>query len=284
MSLPRYPKYKDSDVEWLGEVPEHWAVKRLRFACWLNLSKSEMNGMDRSTPVSFVPMEAIGDEGSLDLTREKKLREVESGYTYFRDGDVTVAKITPCFENGKGALMQGLLNGIGFGTTELIVARPKPNETCGKYLHWLFASSPFMKIGESYMYGAGGQKRVPDDFVRNFAVAFPPLSEQVALSDLIDRETAKIDALVEEYRRLIELLKEKRQAIISHTVTKGLNPDTHMKDSGVEWLGQVPADWDVIRLKYLAEKIGSGKTPLGGSEVYTSDGVLFLRTCSRSSY
>ncbi|TAE78227.1 MAG: hypothetical protein EAZ84_01525, partial [Verrucomicrobia bacterium] len=147
MSFPRYPKYKDSGVEWLGEVPEHWGVKRLRFVAQLNPSKSEVkrlrfvaqlnpskseaSNLPRDTKASFLPMEAIGDDGSLNLERERELSEVETGYTYFRDGDVAVAKITPCFENGKGALMSGLLNGIGFGTTELIVARPLPEELLG---------------------------------------------------------------------------------------------------------------------------------------------------------
>ena len=102
------------------------------------------------------------------------------------------------------------------------------------------------------MYGAGGQKRVPDDFVRDFAIGLPPLDEQRAIATFLDRETAKIDALVAEQEKLIELLKEKRQAVISHAVTKGLDPSVPMKDSGVEWLGEVPAHWAVVRLKRVA--------------------------------
>ena len=174
MSFPRYPAYKPSGVEWLGDVPAHWEVKRLRFVAELNPSKSEVGALDRETSVSFLPMESIGDDGTLILDKEKPLGELESGYTYFRDGDVTIAKITPCYENGKGAIMRGLVNGIGFGTTELIVARPNPQAVIGTYLHYLFISPDFRIIGESHMYGAGGQKRVPDAFVRNFATAFPP--------------------------------------------------------------------------------------------------------------
>jgi type I restriction enzyme S subunit len=98
-------------------------------------------------------------------------------------------------------------------------------------------------MGEAHMYGAGGQKRVPDDFVRNFATAFPPLAEQALIVRFLDRETVKIDALVGEQRRLIELLKEKRQAVISHAVTKGLNPLAPMKPSGFDWIGDIPAHW-----------------------------------------
>src|SRR5882672_2218559 len=175
MSFPRYPKYKDSGVGWLGEVPEQWRMLRLRFVSELNPSKSEIQNLSRETVVSFLPMEAIGDDGTLNLDNERTIAQLEGGYTYLRDGDVTIAKITPCYENGKGAVMRGLLNGIGFGTTELIVARPKPQETTAEYLHYLFVSQQFRDLGESHMYGAGGQKRVPDTFVENFMSAFPPL-------------------------------------------------------------------------------------------------------------
>lgn len=245
MSFPRYPSYRDSGVEWLGEVPGHWQVTRLRHVVALNPSKSEVASLGRDTEVSFLPMEAIGDDGSLTLDRIRPISEVESGYTYFREGDVTIAKITPCFENGKGAVMRGLHNDHGFGTTELIVARPVSGKVSSDYLHLLFTSRTFRQLGEAAMYGAGGQKRIPDDFVRDFVTALPPPSEQVAIATFLDRETAKIDALVAEQENLIGLLKEKRQAVISHAVTKGLDPSVPMKDSGVEWLGEVPAHWGV---------------------------------------
>lgn len=212
-------KMKDSGVEWLGMVPECWEVKRLRFAAKLNPSKSELSALDRSTLVSFLPMECIGEDGTLQLEKEKPIGELETGYTYFRDGDVTIAKITPCYENGKGAIMRGLLNGVGFGTTELIVIRPLDQAATPSYLQYLFTSSSFRKIGESHMYGAGGQKRVPDSFVRDFSPAFPPYSEQIQIASFLDHETAKIDALTTEAKHGIDLLQERRSALISAAVT-----------------------------------------------------------------
>ena len=277
MSFPRYPEYKDSGVEWLGEVPGHWELLRVRQVATLNPSKSEVAALPPETELSFLPMEAIGEDGRLDLQRTRPILDVSSGYTYFRDGDVTIAKITPCFENGKGAVMCGLVGGAGFGTTELIVARPKPEETTSEYLHWVFVSQPFRKLGEASMYGAGGQKRVPDDFVRDFRLAFPPLREQCAISAFLDRETAKIDALVAEQQSLIALLKEKRQALISHAVTKGLDPDVPMKDSGVAWLGEVPAHWGVSALGYLAT-IETGATPDRAEPRYWNGSIPWLKT------
>ncbi|WP_433909525.1 restriction endonuclease subunit S [Sphingomonas yabuuchiae] len=252
MSFPAYPSYRDSGVEWLGDVPSHWVPARLRFLVQLNPSKSEVSGLDSDAEVSFVPMEAVGEQGELSLDRTRPISEVLTGYTYFREGDVSIAKITPCFENGKGAIMRNLAGGVGFGTTELIVVRPRQDRTTPEFLDWLFRSPAFRSRGEAAMYGAGGQKRVPDDFVRDFISPGPPLAEQVAIAAFLDRETAKIDALIEEQRRLIALLKEKRQAVISHAVTKGLDPHAPMKDSEIEWLGSVPAHWEVKRLSTVA--------------------------------
>lgn len=210
---------KPSDIEWLGSVPEHWKLLRLRFVLELNPSKTEINQVDKDTLVSFLPMDSINVDGSLCLNQERKIQEVETGYTFFRNGDVTIAKITPCFENGKGAVMRNLTNGIGFGTTELIVIRPMIGVIQAQYLRWLFISTPFMTLGKAYMYGAGGQKRVPDEFILNFQIGIPSIPEQNTISKYLDSETRKIDALVNEAQNAIVLLHERRKALISAAVT-----------------------------------------------------------------
>lgn len=280
MSFPRYPEYKDSGVEWLGQVPAHWGVPRLRFTAQLNASKNEVRQLPSDTVVSFLPMEAIGEDGSIDLSRERTLADVAEGYTYVRDGDVAFAKITPCFENGKGAVMRGLQNGIGFGTTELIVVRPELQRLSPSFLHYLFTSTLFRQAGESMMYGAGGQKRVPDSFARDAVIPLPSLKEQRVISGFLDREAAKIDALVAEQERLITLLKEKRQAVISHAVTKGLNPGAPMKESGVESLPGVPAHWSLLSLRRFLVFVTSGSR--GWADNYADEGALFLRIANLS--
>jgi type I restriction enzyme S subunit len=169
---------KESGIEWLGPMPEHWYLCRLRFVCELNPSKQELRFLSDDITVSFLPMESIGDDGYIKLDQQKQLSDVLQGYTFFMNDDVAIAKITPCFENGKGAVMRNLYNGIGFGTTELIVARPIPEKVASEYLHYIFLSPIFRKLGEGFMYGAGGQKRVPDDFVRNFTLGVPSIAEQ----------------------------------------------------------------------------------------------------------
>ncbi len=272
-----YPAYKPSDVEWLGEIPAHWGVLRLKYVATLNPTVSEVRRLAQDTEVSFVPMEAVGEYGGLNLSMSKELAEVVNGYTYFSEGDVLVAKITPCFENGKGSLAEGLLNGIAFGTTELHVMRCGPGLD-KNFAFYLTLGNAFRKLGEAEMYGAGGQKRVPESFVADLAHPIPPLPEQRAIAAFLDRETTKIDALVAKKERLIELLQEKRTALISRAVTIGLDPIVPMKDSGMEWLGEIPARWEVKRLKHLAGKIGSGKTPKGGAEVYVDDGIMLIRS------
>ena len=197
-----------------------------------------------------MPMEAIAKYGGLDLSLTRELSDVADGYTYFSNGDVLVAKITPCFENGKGSLASELVNGIAFGTTELHVLRCRP-ELDKQYAFYLTLAEAFRKLGEAEMYGAGGQKRVPESFVTNLRHPLPPLPEQRAIAEFLDRETARIDALLSRKERLIELLQEKRTALISRAVTRGLDPNAPMRDSGVEWLGEIPAHWEVKRLWHL---------------------------------
>jgi len=244
-----YPAYKDSGVEWLGEIPAHWEVKRLKFCATLNPSPSATRGLSPETEVSFVPMEAVGAHGGLELSRTKSLADVGSGYTYFGDGDVVIAKITPCFENGKGALASGLTNGVAFGTTELHVLRAR-DAVDRKFLLYATLADAFRRLGEAEMYGAGGQKRVPEAFVENLKHPMPPSPEQRAIAAFLDRETARIDALVAKKERLMELLQEKRTALITRAVTKGLDPTVPMKDSGVEWLGEIPVHWEVKPLRW----------------------------------
>lgn len=249
MSFPAYPVYKKSDVEWLGEVPEHWILTPLKHLALLNPRKSGYDG-DTEQLCSFVPMEKL-KTGVVQLDEERPIVEVIGGYTYFEDGDVLQAKVTPCFENKNIAIAKGLTNGIGFGSSEINVLRPYQGVNA-EYLYYRVQEDSYMDFCTSSMIGAGGLKRVPTDVINNFKVATPEVFEQTQIARFLDHETARIDALIEEQQRLIELLKEKRQAVISHAVTKGLDPTVPMKDSGAEWLGEVPAHWVVGPLRWYA--------------------------------
>jgi len=282
--LPRYPTYKPSGVQWLEDIPESWSVERLRFVAGINPTKSEIRHLTTDDEVSFVPMEALHEYGGMSLDQTRLLGQVEQGYTYFNEGDIVIAKITPCFENGKGSVAVGLVNGIGFGTTELHVLRAK-ERLHRDYLFYLTVCHSFRKNGTAEMYGAGGQKRVPDSFIRDLRTPIPPLEEQKAIAAFLDRETAEIDALIAKKRRLIELLKEKRTALISHVVTKGLNPKAAMKPSGIDWLGDVPAHWEIKQLKYAVTFQRGHDLPLddrtdGDVPIITSAGSTGCHYCA----
>ncbi|WP_438300424.1 hypothetical protein [Pseudomonas sp. NMS19W] len=150
-----YPAYKDSGVEWLGKVPEHWVVSRLRFAAELNppISQAVLSNLDAE--VSFLPMEKIGEDGSINLELTRPVADVRNGYSYFENGDVAFAKVTPCFENGKGALLRNLVGHIGFGTTEITVLRAK-EKIDPRFLNYVVQSDRFRGFGSGAMTGAGG--------------------------------------------------------------------------------------------------------------------------------
>jgi type I restriction enzyme S subunit len=220
--------------------------------------------------VSFIPMEKLGENGILELDLAKPLGEVRQGFTYFRDNDVIFAKITPSFENGKVAVCRNLENGIGFGTTELHVLRTRSHLCEPRYIFYVVSSSEFRQLGIASMQGVAGQQRVTEKFVAEFLVLLPPLHEQRAIADFLDRETAHIDALIARKQRLLDLLAERRQALITHAVTKGLDPDAPMKDSGVEWLGEIPEGWGLASLKHVAEV----RTGIAKGRVLNSDNAI----------
>lgn len=268
MSMPM----KDSGVDWLGQVPAHWTMKRLRHVVQFN-PKPNWKALERQqSNYSFLPMEAIGETGEIDKSRTRSLAEVRGGYSYFSDGDVIYAKVTPCFENGKGAVLQALIGGHGFGTTELTVMRP--NGIDRSYLYALTYAFCFRSPAASEMQGTGGLKRVPEDYARNYRCAIPPIEEQIAICSYLDRATTRIDALVAKKTRFIELLREKRQALITHAVTKGLDPNVPMKDSGVEWFGKVPMHWTTYRLAMLFREVSrTGRQDLPVLSISIHDGI-----------
>ena len=177
-----------------------------------------MADVDSEMLVPFFAMESIGEDGQLDMSVSRTFSEIANSYTYFRNGDVVVAKVTPCFENFKGALIKNLPTDFGFGTTELVVLRPN-QEIDGEYLYYITISPVVRNIGASYMTGAGGLKRVPDEFFLNLRWPIPALEIQKSIVKRIKEEIQKIDLLILKSEESIQLLKEHRTSLISAAVT-----------------------------------------------------------------
>jgi len=211
-------KLKDSGVEWLGEIPEHWEVKKLKYLSIINPTKDISKEKDLSESVVFLPMEKVKETGIIDCEIKKPISTLLNGFTFFRKNDVIVAKITPCFENGKGALLDKLETEFGFGSTEFHVLRAN-EKIKDAFLYLITKSEIFMKIGEAFMTGAAGQKRVPTDFISEFIIGFPQIDEQQSIVTHIEKECTRLDTIIEKFNKQIELLQEYRTTLISEVVT-----------------------------------------------------------------
>lgn len=273
MSFPRYSKYKASGVEWLGEVPEGWGVAPFKSVATYN-----DDALDETTrPNTEILYVDISGVDALDgiKTKEPMLfsaapsrarRRVKHGdtivstvRTYLR----AIARVRNPEEN--------LIVSTGFA-----VVRPRA-DLSPDYVGYVLSAGYFIEQVIARSTGVSYPAINASELVR-IPVAIPPLSEQTAIAEFLDRETAKIDDLVAEQRRLMELLKEKRQAVISHAVTKGLNPHAPMKPSGIEWLGEVPEGWEVRPLKTIA--LGAGAIFIDGDWIESKDissaGIRYL--------
>ena len=218
-----YPQYRDSGVEWLGEIPAHWEVRKLKYCSGLSPSKLEsIFLLEQNDPVVFLPMERVSRDGLIDCSEKQPIQGVWNGYTYFRRYDVIVAKITPCFENGKGAYLNSLETEVGFGTTEFIVLRA--NDLIEpQFLYQLTMTPGFRVRGAEAMRGAAGQKRVPLDFVRNFRIPLPPLDEQRDILRSVRLKTTDLRAACDRTQHQIDLVREYRTRLIADVVTGKLD-------------------------------------------------------------
>ncbi len=259
MSFPVYDEYKDSGVEWLGAVPQHWEVTPLM---WLTPDDRRiMYGIILPGPnvEDGVPIVKGGDvkPGRLCVeTLNRTTYEIESKYvrSRLRGGDI-VYSIRGSI--GDAELVPDELTDANI-TQDAARISPLPSIDRNWLLFALRSNGVFSQLDET---ASGATIRgINIGSLKRARVPLPPPDEQQAISSFLDVETSKIDALVFEQRRLIELLKEKRQAVISHAVTKGLNPNAPMKPSGIQWLGDVPQHWNVARMKWVA-KMESGHTP-----------------------
>ena len=279
MSFPRYPKYKASGVEWLGEVPQHWEIGRV---------KHYFRTCSGGTPNTSQQELYYADESGIPWVRTTDLqndvlRSVEVFITEQALSDTACAVLPP------GTVMVAMYGGDGtVGKNGLLAIPAAINQAvCGLLPSTTHQSEYAFRFMQFYrphwMIEAESSRKDPNisqERVRNAVFPKPPLAEQTLIASFLDRETSKIDGLVGEQRRLIELLKEKRQAVISHAVTKGLNPHAPLKPSGIEWLGEIPEHWRIRKIKQLCYvNDGNHGEEYPSEDDYTteSDGVPFIR-------
>ncbi len=248
MSFPRYPAYKPSGMDWLGEVPEHWEVLPLKRRSRLLTEKTEC----RDNPIALENIE--GWTGRLVETDSEFLGEG----VVFEPGDILFGKLRPYLAKVYLAAKGGQAVG------DFHVIHPF-DSLHPRFLQFLLLTKEMIDLVNGSTFGAK-MPRASWDFLASLHLSIPPLDEQSVIATFLGHETAKIDALIAEQQRLIELLQEKRQAVISHAVTKGLNPHAPMKDSGVEWLGEVPEHWEVRPVKRFLVSMNYRRIPLSSEE------------------
>jgi type I restriction enzyme S subunit len=242
-----YPQYKDSGVEWLGRIPGHWHVKRLKYVAPVSDERVYPSMHD----IPYVALEHI-ESGTGKLKIDVDAHPGDSTASIFRPGDVLLGKLRPYLAKVLRVDFPGACS------TELLVLR-SDGEISPPFLAYQIISTGFIRWIDSMTYGTKMPRANPNQ-VANTEITLAPTEEQCAIATFLDQETEKIDALMAQKERLIELLQEKRTALITRAVTKGLDPNVPMKDSGVEWLGKIPTDWDVKRIKWVA-RMESGHTP-----------------------
>ncbi len=222
MSFAAYPSYRASGIPWLGAVPSHWDIAPLRRLIAIQ------NGADYKHIEAEEGYPVIGSGGQFTFASE-----------YIYNGESILL-------GRKGTIDRPIYVNSRFWTVDTMYWSKIKESINGRYAYYCAVTIPF-----GYYSTSTALPSMTQGSLNAHSVALPSLQEQVAIAAFLDRETARIDALIEEQQRLIVLLKEKRQAVISHAVTKGLDPSAPMKDSGVEWLGEVPAHWDVSPLMRL---------------------------------
>ena len=199
--------------------------------------------------LTFVPLEAVWPR-QIDFTRQRPKSQTSTGYTRFMDGDVIVPKITPTFEADRSTWVNDSPTDVLTGTTELHVVRPGPRLE-PRYLDYVFSSHPFLQDGASQMVGVAGQKRIPDEWLRNYRIPVVALETQQHIADYLDTETARIDALIATKRRLCDLL-ESRLVALAEDAIKGCDGD---KATEIPSLPAIPSSWRILRNKVFTREI-----------------------------
>lgn len=266
MSLPRYGEYRDSGAEWLGAIPSHWEAQPCRYFVVEQTEKNEnaesQAYLSLMANVGIIPYEEKGDVGNKKPEDLSKCKLVSKG-------DLVINSMN------YGIGSYGLSDLSGVCSPVYIVLRPLLDRVKARFAFRIFENKAFQTYAQSFGNGILEHRAAINwDILKGIRVGLPPIEEQEAILCFLDRETAKIDTLIAEQERLMALLAEKRQATISHAVTKGLNPNVPMKGSGVAWLGEVPSHWETWKLRHAFGCIASGTTPPSDETHWYSDGTV----------
>ena len=259
---------EETDIPWVGGIPQEWRVKPMFSLVKENkLKNKEKNENVLSLSYGRIIRRDLSKNFGLLPETFDGYQVVENGYLIIRSTDL---------QNDKKSLRVGLVKETGVITSAYIGLRPQEGID-PKYLFYYLNMCDLKKV--FYSLGGGLRQSLRYDEFRRFPLILPDqIEQQQLISRFLDKKTEQIDSLVEKIQRKIELLKEQRTSLINQCVTKGLDPNVEMKDSGIEWVGEIPKHWSLSKIKWVTKKIGSGVTPKGGGDVYSDSGIPFLRS------
>lgn len=281
--MPRYRPYfenKESGVQWLGAVPAHWEVDRAKWSvksCRNGVWGEDPDGVDDLICIRVADFDRTDLAVRLDKLTFRAISEKERSGRLLLRGDLLIEKSGGGDQQLVGVVVE-YRHDIPAVTSNFIARMPIADYMYSRYFAYVHSHLYSGRVNYRSIKQTTGIQNLDSQSYLDELIPYPPLDEQRSIARFLDHKTAQIDALIAKKQILLQKLAEKRTALISHAVTKGLDPNAKMKESGVEWLGQVPEHCEVKKIKYSVTFIGSGKTPRGGAEVYVDDGIMLLRS------
>ena len=280
MRMKQYESYKDSGIQWLGNIPSHWKIQPLKYNLSLK-GRIGWNGLksDEFKEVSYAYLVTGQDfKGAVvdwsNCYQIDQVRYEEDPFIQLNNGDLLVTKDGTI---GKVAKVTNLDKPACLNSGIFVVKQTKDVFDQG-FLYWTFVSDQLGAFNNSRSTGSTIQHLYQNVF-EDMPLLLPPLSEQRIIASYLDNKISQIDAIIGEKEKMVEDLQNYRKSLISETVTRGLNPDVPMKDSGIEWIGKIPEHWQTLKTSYLFDEIGSGTTPNTNDEsFYNDDGINWLQT------
>lgn len=266
--MKQYDRYKDSGVEWLGKVPEHWRLFVIRAITRLKSDKGHSNYEVLSVYREYGVIKKDTRDDNHNATSQETIT-----YKAVNPTDLVINKM----KAWQGSM--GISPFKGIVSPAYITCEINKEIVHCDYLHYLLRSSRYIDEYNRLSYGVRiGQWDMHYEDFKQIIVSLPTVWEQENIASFLDQKCIQIDKAISQKEKVIELLNERRQVIIQRAVTRGLDPNVPMKSSGVDWIGEIPEHWEVKKLKFLTSKIGSGVTPTGGSSVYRDTGIPLLRS------
>ena len=245
--MERYERYKDSGVKWIGEIPGHWGMYKLKYLFKLNKNKNIGNKCNTILSLSYGKIKIKKD------LNEGLTPESYESYQLLSTGDIVIRSTD--LQNDHTSLRTGLVKIEGAITSAYIGLKNLDMSLCdSRFYHYFLHDWDITKA--IYNQGKGLRQSLNWDDIKNMLIPVLDISEQTAIANYLDSTTAKIDDAIAQQQKMIDLLNERKQIIINNAVTKGLNPDAPMKDSGVEWIGEIPEHWEIKKLKHVCQAFG----------------------------